>query len=388
MIIIESIWTGIEGTYLTRHIAKRLVKSNKMLDKGRIKNSEVRRSQRVLAMVHELHKQGYQRLAIFSGMAPSGLYWRCQVLPYDSIFRSQDKALEMYASDEVEVAEYSSGESYNYFGWTDAKSATARQLADKFVERFPRLSTASLGECFPYSGWFNLMLGRSERGDLPVMYSDDGLDGTDCRGSATGSPIPFPPHNTLRIQNGVLFSRRFISRDFVEDNDWHTAYQRLVDRMGQDLSKGTPVIAPEYPLPLEINDNEGYHELLCQIGAYWEGAIYYLLTILGYDSPGQFLSDYVSDNIPKDKEWELFKITWDDRGQLSPLLAHFCRIVLQENYSPDQNHMGAARQEQIATWLADFEASHERPLLYPNPYYGGGNPLHLTIRSKVSFMSD
>ncbi len=348
-----------------------------MLDKGRIENGEVRRSQRVLAMIHELHKQGYQRLAIFSGMAPSGLYWRCQVHPYDSIFRSPDNVLEVYASDEVEVAEYSSGESNNYFGWTDATSDTARQLADKFVERFPRLATAGLGDCFPYSGWFNLMLGRSERGDLPVMYSDDGLDGTDCRGSATGSPITFPPHNALRIQNGILLSRRSISRHFVEENDWHTAYQPLVDKMGQNLRKSTPVILPEYPLPLVVNGDESYHDLLFQIGAYWEGAIYYLVTILRYDSPEHFLSDYLSENMSKAEEWDLFKITWDDRGQLSLLLAYFCRIVLQENYSPDQDHMGEARQAQVVRWLADFEASHERPLLYPNPYYGGGNPLHL-----------
>ncbi|MBA6411768.1 hypothetical protein H2508_01425 [Parahaliea sp. F7430] len=348
-----------------------------MLDTGRIENNEVRRSQRVLAMVHELHKQGYQRLAIFSGMAPSGAYWRCQVLPYDSIFRSPDNVLKVYASDGVEVAEYSSGESNNYFGWTDAKSDTARQLAGKFVERFPRLSTAGLGECFPYSGWFNLMLGRSERGDLPVMFSDDGLDGTDCRGSETGLPISLPPHHTSRIQNGILLSRQSISRQFVEENDWHTAYQPLVDKMGQDLRKGTPVIAPQYPLPHDVNRDNSYHDLLFQVGAYWEGAIYYLITILRYDSPEHFLSDYLTENLSKGKEWDLFKIIWDDRGQLSLLLAYFCRIVLQENYLPGQDHMGVARKEQVARWLQDFETSHERPLLYPNPYYGGGNPLHL-----------
>tara|TARA_B110000503_G_C7166489_1_gene422111 strand:- start:44 stop:1012 length:969 start_codon:yes stop_codon:yes gene_type:complete len=316
-----------------------------MLDTGRIENNEVRRCQRVLAMVHELHKQGYQRLAIFSGIAPSGLSWCCQILPYDSMFRSPDNVLEVYASDEVEVAEYSSGESNNYFGWTDATSDTARQLAGKFIERFPRLSTAGLGECFPYSGWFNLMLGRSEGGDLPVMFSDDGLDGTDCRGSATGLPIPFPPHNTLSIQNGILLARQSVSRQFVEENDWHIAYQPLVDKLGQDLRKSAPVIAPEYPLPHDINRDDGYHDLLFQIGAYWEGAIYYLVTILSYESPEHLLSDYLSGNMSKSKEWDLFRMTWDDRGELSLLLAHFCRIVLQENYLPDQDHMGDARKE-------------------------------------------
>ena len=38
----------------------------------------VRRCQRVLAMVHELHKRGYQRLRIMPGMSPSGMYLAMQ----------------------------------------------------------------------------------------------------------------------------------------------------------------------------------------------------------------------------------------------------------------------------------------------------------------------
>jgi len=332
-------------------------------------------------MVHELHKLGYQRLAIFSGMAPSGLCWRCRMVPYDSIFKSPEGNLDIYGSDAGLVAEYSSGESNNYFCWADAKSDSARQLAEKFLDRFPRLAEAGFGENFKYSGWLNLMLGRSESGDLPVMYSDSGLDGSTCQGSETGSIIPFPPHHTLRIQEDVLFARRSISQYFVEENDWHTAYQPLIDTMRMGLRKNIPVIAPEYPLPLEVNSDDSYNDLLFKIGAYWEGAIYYLVTILLYESPEHFLSDYLSGNHTNSKEWKMFRIIWNDRGQLSLLLAYFCRAVLKDNYSFDPNHMGQARREQVRRWLDEFEGAHKRPLLYPNPYFGGGNPLHLGYAS-------
>jgi hypothetical protein len=47
-----------------------------------------RHSQRVLSMVAELHKLGYQRLRIAPGMSPSGAYWRCLITPVTNILTS------------------------------------------------------------------------------------------------------------------------------------------------------------------------------------------------------------------------------------------------------------------------------------------------------------
>lgn len=44
---------------------------------ARSSDPHLRRAQRVLAMVHELHKRGYQRLRIVPGMNSSGSAWRC-----------------------------------------------------------------------------------------------------------------------------------------------------------------------------------------------------------------------------------------------------------------------------------------------------------------------
>jgi hypothetical protein len=39
----------------------------------------IRHAVRVLVMVGELHKLGYQRLRVMPHMAPSGTYWRCTI---------------------------------------------------------------------------------------------------------------------------------------------------------------------------------------------------------------------------------------------------------------------------------------------------------------------
>jgi hypothetical protein len=51
---------------------------------------------------------------------------------------------------------YSSGSSdldNKYFGWTDAKSDGARELAVKFADRFPEIVKSGLGRDWAYVGW-------------------------------------------------------------------------------------------------------------------------------------------------------------------------------------------------------------------------------------------
>lgn len=43
----------------------------------------IRRAVRVLSMVGELHKRGYQRLRVMLYIAPSGLAWRCTIAAAD-----------------------------------------------------------------------------------------------------------------------------------------------------------------------------------------------------------------------------------------------------------------------------------------------------------------
>ena len=103
-------------------------------------------------------------------MSPSGLYWRCAITPADNILQSHGAMIGRF--DEALVASYTSGQENEYFGWTDARSATARQLAPLFVQRFPQIVERSVGEDWLYASWYVQMLGVAESEYLPVAYSD------------------------------------------------------------------------------------------------------------------------------------------------------------------------------------------------------------------------
>lgn len=83
----------------------------------------VHRAQRVLLMVHELHKLGYQKLRIAPGMSPSGCSWRCSITHVGNILPSHGAMLSNWDED---VAPYTSGQQNAYFGWEDAAQDTAR----------------------------------------------------------------------------------------------------------------------------------------------------------------------------------------------------------------------------------------------------------------------
>ena len=109
-------------------------------------------------MLHELHKAGYQRLRADTGMSPSGLHWRCRIFVADR--------------GDVEPALYTSADQTQYYRWTDADQDNARQLAAKFLARFPELCAAGQGLDFANAGWLTWILGKTENGELPVFFAD------------------------------------------------------------------------------------------------------------------------------------------------------------------------------------------------------------------------
>lgn len=153
----------------------------------------IRRCQRVLTMVHELHKRGYQRLRIMPGMSPSGAHWRCNVTPVTNILRTDGA---MARSFDQLSANYTSAMDNAYFGWDDAAKDTARDLADKFLSRFADIAEAGRGRDWAYAGWYVEMLGLAERGTLPVSYADWFETPTPGRLPTTAgvdSELPVPP---------------------------------------------------------------------------------------------------------------------------------------------------------------------------------------------------
>lgn len=129
----------------------------------------LRRCQRVLLMVHELHKRGYQRLRIMPGLSASGGAWRVCVTPISNILRTHGAMAADYGRMS---AHYTSADENRFFGWDDARGDTARALADKFERRFPEVLAAAEGSDWDYAGWYVEMLGVAESGALPISYAD------------------------------------------------------------------------------------------------------------------------------------------------------------------------------------------------------------------------
>jgi hypothetical protein len=163
-------------------------------------NETIRRAVRVLSMVHELHKAGCQLLRIIPGKSPSGCYWRVTITTADRIAPNHG-AMPLPAADngggEESCVSYSTGQDNEFFEWEDAESDSARQLAAKFIERFPSLVESGTGRDWAYVGWYAEMLGRAEHGDLPMAYFDQHEDPRPgCLPTtehAYDSDLPLPP---------------------------------------------------------------------------------------------------------------------------------------------------------------------------------------------------
>jgi hypothetical protein len=155
----------------------------------------VRRCIRVLSMVHELHKAGYQRLRVLPFLSPSGCYWRAWITSSDNVAADGFTLIDWDTEDRGQVvAKYTSGQDAGYFGWTGAADLNARQLATRFVERFPSICERSIGLDWAYAGWLTDVLGYAEQ-----MGNAEGLiylihDGTHEPGYLHRWQPPPPPH--------------------------------------------------------------------------------------------------------------------------------------------------------------------------------------------------
>lgn len=112
-------------------------------------SAALRDAARLIAMVHELHKAGYQRIRILPAMAPSGLYWRCTISDAGNF--SAD-GLALLLTEDGRVARYTSGDGARYFGWEDGPTLTARLLAVRFLQRFPAIAEGGKGRDWAYAG--------------------------------------------------------------------------------------------------------------------------------------------------------------------------------------------------------------------------------------------
>lgn len=156
---------------------------------------------RVLLMVRELHRLGYERLRIAPGLAPSGGAWRCSVVPTTATCRENGALTPPGPLGPLSDAAYTTGMKGQYFAWPDAERDTPAQLAAKFVERFPGLVADGRGEDRAYVAWYEAMLRDTAPTGLPYAYWDSYGDwdlGMSHLKTTAEGPVRVPPPGAAR----------------------------------------------------------------------------------------------------------------------------------------------------------------------------------------------
>jgi len=325
----------------------------------------IRRCTRLLAAIHELHKQGYQNLAVHTGKSSSGFHWRLSLLPFNDMYIDEHNNVNIAQSLNYEEVYHSSGQTGNeYFGWTDTAKFSARELAQTIKERFPRLLAYCKGTNFEYVGWYSYMLGEAEKDNLPVMYQDY-HEPTNGFIATTGEiELLIPPHNKMKRSNGRQYC--YIKPPFLSDKnrDWHFAYKSIIESFrSSEIAK-----SPLYPI--ETGD-------LFEVASYWEGAIYYIQNVLGFNRIDELLNTL--DGYSQTSErWSSFFAIWDNFGQFVYLKAFLIRQMLNEK---DKYSLSKSTRNEWQCWLDNFELhyGYKQSIVaeFHNPYFGGNNPLHL-----------
>mgnify|MGYP000246338990 CR=1 FL=1 len=123
----------------------------------------VRRAIRVLRMVHELHKAGFQRLRVLPYSNDSGTAWRAEITYVDNVGDDGFSTIDLDMEEAGKVARYSTTQGNQYFGWADASTADARGLARLFQMRFPHLCNLGQGLDWAYAGWLVDVIGWAEQ---------------------------------------------------------------------------------------------------------------------------------------------------------------------------------------------------------------------------------
>ena len=332
-----------------------------------IEDTLTRRCVRLLAAVHELHKQGYQDLAAFCCLAPSGASWRCKLVPFDCIQWDGNSWITIPETD-AEFAHHSSGSVGNeYFGWTDAKSDTARNLAEKIKTRFPRLMNQAQGLNLKHAGWFSYLLGIAEQGHLPIMAAEYKAASRDRLATTTSDVwAEGPPFFSMwQFRDKWFYYTR--PPHLRPGDDWHTAYRKLILEW-QNTRLRCPL--PQYPIETRN---------IFELGAFWEGAIYYIQSILGFTDIRRFLATLEAQT-EHSEPWDIFFHVWNSQGKMMYLSAFLIHRLMREH-----NKYRIEQAERVG-WeqrLNNFECHTRQQWIEsgkpPNPYYGGGNPLHLGL---------
>lgn len=132
---------------------------------------------RILLMVRELHKLGFERLRAPAYEYP--LAWRCPVVPatwthreHGGMFTEQQLQLGEYFDEAALTHTYSSATGQHPFGWTDVVFASPLELAKKFIRERREIAFAGWGPDSEYAEWFGRMLEMTGPNGLISAFSE------------------------------------------------------------------------------------------------------------------------------------------------------------------------------------------------------------------------
>ena len=210
----------------------------------------VRNCRRLLHMVARLHILGYELLRIAPSVPPSGLFWRLSICTAHNTLREHGAKMREFERG----VHFSGSEGKDFFGWTDAKGDAPRELAKKFVKRFPELAGGGIGEDPDYTRWYKDMLEMTEPDGLIYAYADLSR-ADDCFGifhGASDLKISLPPPRPeslpdVPLENGYLdetnndgTSDKVVLRNTRDGHDTRYLWASIDDEgdlviQGQDL---------------------------------------------------------------------------------------------------------------------------------------------------------
>jgi hypothetical protein len=178
---------------------------------------------RLMAMVRELHKAGYQRLYLYSWPKPSGMHWRWH------LFTGQRNWMQRAWRE----GWYGSGADYNFnpvMGWGDSPGETTEELASTLARFDPQGLSQALGRDDDHTEWFDAVCAAL----LPNYAFSLGWDG---RIGPAPSALP------------VIPVRRGVPEYAGPDLPWPPGWARL-------WSGSTALIQPEVRLSLETGTQD------------------------------------------------------------------------------------------------------------------------------------
>ena len=128
-------------------------------------------ARRLLLMVAELHKLGFESLRATPYLSPSGCNWRCCIVPASLTRPTHGARLADNVVYEA-LPRYSSADGDNYFGWANMKPKTPLILARRFIVEFPKFAEQGKQPDPAYARWFSDMLEATAPDGVIYAFAD------------------------------------------------------------------------------------------------------------------------------------------------------------------------------------------------------------------------